>query len=116
MPKEELLAWSDIVSIHASSGGCLIGPMELELMKQGSWLVNAGRGGMIDEEALLQALESGRIAGAALDVYSREPYDGPLKGLDMIILTPHIGSYAHESRVRMECEAAENLMKGLEPL
>jgi len=82
-------------------------------MKRGSWLVNCARGGVVDEEALYQALQEGHLAGAALDVFAEEPYNGPLAGLDNVILTPHIGSYAVEARVDMETQAARNLIEGL---
>ena len=82
-------------------------------MKKGAWLVNVSRGGVVDEEALYQALKRGHLSGAALDVFVQEPYTGPLKELDNVILTPHIGSYAKEARVKMEMEAVENLIRGL---
>ncbi len=108
-----LLRDSDIVTIHANSDKKLLGEAEINLMKKGAWLVNTSRGGVVDESALYGALESGRLAGAALDVFQKEPYDGPLKKLKNVILTPHIGSYALESRVKMEIESVRNLLKGL---
>ena len=113
LPLDELLAQSDIVTLHLSGGGTLLGKNELMRMKQGSCLINCARGGVVDEKALVQVLQEGRLAGAALDVFSREPYTGPLAELDNVILTPHIGSYAIESRVEMEVEAVKNLIKGL---
>jgi len=109
----ELLEKSDIISIHVSSKNQLVGDYELRLMKKGSWLVNVARGGVVNEDALLDALERGHLAGAALDVFGAEPYTGPLKAMEQVILTPHIGSYAKESRIAMEREAAENLLKVL---
>jgi D-3-phosphoglycerate dehydrogenase len=114
---EDILQWADIVTLHLSPPkdcGTLIGAREIEAMRKGSWLVNLSRGGVVDEGALYEALKSGHLAGAALDVFEREPYDGPLRELDNVILTPHIGSYAVESRVAMERQAAENLLHGLE--
>jgi len=108
-----LLETSDIVSVHVSSKKRIIGQHELRIMKKGSWLVNASRGGVVDEHALHEALSSGHLAGAALDVFESEPYTGPLTTLEQVILTPHIGSYAKESRIAMEQEAVENLLKGL---
>ncbi len=116
MAMDELLPWADIVTLHCSapqSCGALIRAEELSKMKKGSWLVNASRGGLIDEQALYNALKDGHLAGAALDVFDKEPYSGPLAGLDNVILTPHIGSYAKEGRIEMEIQAAENLLKGL---
>jgi D-3-phosphoglycerate dehydrogenase len=111
----ELLRESDIVTIHVSGKyeKPLLGAEELEMMKKGAWLVNVARGGAVDEKALLNALKNGHLAGAALDVFEKEPYDGPFKELGNVILTPHIGSYAKEARVEMEMQAAKNLIKGL---
>ena len=112
----DLLARADIVTLHVSGGagpGALIGKEEIAHMKEGSWLVNVSRGGVVDETALLHALMSGHLHGAALDVFAREPYDGPLKDVENVILTPHVGSYAVEGRVAMEVQAAENLIAGL---
>lgn len=109
---EELLQWSDIVSLHVSCAKPLIGEGEIRLMRTGSWLVNVSRGECVDEAALCAALTDGHLAGAALDVYSQEPYDGPLKGFDTVVMTPHIGSYARESRIQMENEAVRNLLIG----
>lgn len=113
---EEILGWADIITIHASaSAGCrsIIGRNELELMKRNAFLVNVSRGGMIDEDALFHALKEGHIAGAAIDVYDKEPYTGPLVQLEQVVLTPHVGSYAKEARISMELEAAKNLIQGL---
>ncbi|MCM1038203.1 MAG: phosphoglycerate dehydrogenase [Ruminococcus sp.] len=116
MKKEELLAWADIVSIHASScdeGTYIIGAEDIPRMKKGAFLINTSRGKFIDEEALYDALKNKQIQGAALDVYSEEPYQGRLCELDNIVLTPHISSSAKEGRVVMEMEAVQNLFKGL---
>lgn len=112
---EELLGWADILTLHASQEkpSTLIGASELSRMKNGAWFVNTSRGGLLDEGALYEALRSGRLSGAALDVFAKEPYDGPLGKLENTVLTPHIGSYAKEARARMELEAAQNLLKGL---
>jgi len=112
----ELLEGSDIVTLHLSfSGkkGAVIGGKELMSMKKGSVLINASRGGAVDEAALYEALKKGHLSGAALDVFRDEPYSGPLSELDNIILTPHIGSYAKEARVKMEVDAVKNLLVAL---
>ncbi len=112
----ELLPWVDILSLHCSksSGECSRFTIEhLVTMKQGSWIINAARGGLVDERGLYDMLKSDHIAGAAIDVFEREPYDGPLKELDNVILTPHIGSYAKESRIQMEIDTIKNLIAGL---
>lgn len=115
-PMEELLSSVDILSIHVSGSkkqDFIIGESEIGMMKNGSWLINCSRGQVVDEKALCDALEKNKLAGAALDVYSQEPYDGPLAGFDNVILTPHIGSYAVESRIKMEVDASLNLIESL---
>jgi D-3-phosphoglycerate dehydrogenase len=114
---EDILAWADIITLHISTtAGCeyLIGEKELQLMKENSWLVNVARGGVVDEAALYNELKKGHLAGAAIDVFEHEPYDGPLKELDNTIITPHIGSYAKEGRIQMEIDSVKNLLSCLE--
>jgi len=98
---DEVLAESDFLSIHVpliDSTRKLIGRRELQLMKKGAFLVNIARGGVVDEEALYQALKEGKIRGAALDVFSSEPPEGnPLLALDSVIATPHMGGYTTEA-------------------
>ena len=116
MEFNNLLKKSDIVSLHLSysqENHKLIGKQELSLMQQGAFLINCSRGGIVDEEALYSALKEARLAGAAVDVFEQEPYRGPLRELDNVILTPHIGSYAREARIEMEMQAVENLLSGL---
>jgi len=116
MSFSEIIEWSDILCLHVSSsdsGQPLITKKEFDLIKKGAWLINLSRGGVVDEEALYEALKSKHLAGAAVDVYQEEPYSGKLKELDNILLTPHIGSYAIESRVDMEMQAVNNLINGL---
>lgn len=76
-------------------------------------MLNAARGGLIDERALLESLNDGRIAGAWLDAFDEEPYRGPLTSYPQVILTPHVGSYTQECRRRMELEAVNNLLVAL---
>lgn len=113
MDLDDLLSHADIVSLHISQVGSssLFDRDTLLKMKKGSWLCNMSRGGVVDEAALCDLLKSGYIQGAALDVFENEPYQGPLSGLPNVILTPHIGSYAREARIRMETEAVNNLMQ-----
>ncbi len=99
--KSELFAESDFVTIHVAwserTTGLVDAP-ELALMKPTAYLINTARGPIVDEQALIAALRSGRIAGAALDVYWQEPLspDHPLRGLDNVILTPHLGYFTRE--------------------
>ncbi|ACD90930.1 D-isomer specific 2-hydroxyacid dehydrogenase NAD-binding [Chlorobium limicola DSM 245] len=111
---EKLLAESDIISLHIPKPDTeLIGAAELESMKEGSFLINIARDGIVNEGALYEALKSNKLAGAAIDVFSKEPYDGSLKELDNIVLTPHIGSYAKEGKLQMEIDAVNNLLNAL---
>lgn len=111
--KELLLREADIVSLHASKSTAqpvLIGNAELALMKRGAILVNLARGEMVDEGALVEALRSGKLAGAGLDVFSAEPYHGPLCDLDQVILTPHSATNTIETRSAMELQCVENAL------
>jgi len=110
----ELLSQADIITLHASGSARILGEHEINsLCKPGVIIINAARGGLVDEKALYNALVSGHVTFACLDVFEKEPYKGPLKDLDNVILTPHIGSYALEARMEMEKMAVENLLKGL---
>lgn len=114
--KEEVLRESDVLCLHlpySKELHHLIGENEMKQMEAGSFLVNASRGGLVDEDALYRVLKSGQLAGAALDTFEREPYEGPLRELENVILTPHIGSYARAGRIKMEMEAAQNLISEL---
>ena len=113
---DELLSNSDFVSIHLNAtkeNSHLIDKSKLDLMKEDAFLINTSRGEIIDEKALQGVLKSGKLGGVALDVFEKEPYDGVLKNFENVFLTPHIGSYAREIRIKMEIDAAENLIKGL---
>lgn len=113
---EELLQESEILCLHVSytaDNKHLIGRREIDAMRKGAYLVNLSRGDLIDEHALYSALTGGHLAAAALDVFVHEPYNGPLTKLDNVVLTPHIGSYATEARLKMEMQAVENLLSVL---
>ena len=112
---EKLLAASDIVTLHFApdTDRPVFNAARFAGMKNGALLINTARGTLIDEDALVTALQTGRIAGAALDTFSAEPYKGPLTAFPQVVLTAHMGSYAKESRSRMEHEAAANLIRGL---
>ena len=108
---KEAFAQADIISIHSGGEECLIGKDEFRMMKPGTLLLNAARGSIVDEEALIEALEEERIVGAWLDVFKEEPYKGRLTEFEQVILTPHVGSYTRECRKRMETETVENLIE-----
>ena len=108
---DDLLRESDVLTLHLPGGEQpVIGARELELIKPGAILVNASRGGLVDEAALANALRSGHLGGAYVDTFDEEPYSGPLRELDNVLLTPHAGSYAAEARAKMETEAVANLL------
>lgn len=113
---DELLSQADVVSLHlpySKAAHHLIGTAQLARMKRDAILVNTSRGGLVDEAALLEYLEANQKAGAYLDCFEKEPYQGPLAKLSNVVLSSHIGSYAREARVRMETEAVENLLAAL---
>ena len=113
---EELFSESDIISIHAnltSETDGLIDYRLLSKMKDSAFIINTSRGEIINESDLIKALEKKVIAGAALDVFSKEPYQGRLIDFDNLIATPHIAAYAKEIRSTMELEAVSNLINGL---
>ena len=116
---DALLAESDVVSLHVdgrADNTALIGAAELSRMKPGALLLNLSRGHIVDVGALAQALGSGRIGGAALDVFPDEPatnadpFDSPLRGLKNVILTPHIGGSTEEAQEAIGAFAAERLL------
>lgn len=113
----DLLVESEILCIHVSAlddNATLIGEKELASMRPGAMLVNMARGGIVDEDALVAALKNETLKGAALDVYSHEPYAGPLTEIDTVVLTPHLGSYAKDAKLAMEIESVENLLESLD--
>lgn len=117
---EDLLVRSDIVSIHAPLNertAGLIGKKELEMMKKDAILVNMGRGGIVDEAALAQAVDNGTISGAAFDVFVKEPIpsDNPLMKVnrkDRLRLSPHTAWASVQARARLVRQIAENIAKG----
>lgn len=113
---EQLLAHADVITLHlpySADTHHLLDARAFAAMKQEAIVINAARGGLLDENALADALKSGKVSAAALDVFEQEPYQGPLLEIDNITLTSHVGSLARESRQRMEIEAADNLLQGL---
>ena len=120
---EQLLAESDYVALVAPATPetrGLIDQATLAQMKPTAYLINVGRGSLVDETALLEALKGGRIAGAALDVYAQEPIkrDNPLLGLENVLLTPHAAFYSEESLRDLQESAARNalaVLKGGRP-
>ena len=113
---DELCTRSDIVSLHlpySQATHHIIDEKRMNLMKKGSFIVNISRGGLVDEAMLLVALKSGHLAGAALDCFEQEPYEGELRNLENVQITAHMGSYARETRDLMEQEASRLLVNAL---
>ncbi len=111
---EDVLKLADVVSVHVpmtKATGGLIGKEQLALMKKGSLLLNVARGGVVDEAALLDALTSGHLRGAALDVFEQEPLpaDHPFRTLPNVVLTPHLGASTAEAQQNVAVEIAESV-------
>ena len=113
---DEVVRAADILSLHipfTEKNKNIINKDVLDRMKPTAYLLNISRGGLVNENDLVQALQKGQIAGAGLDCYESEPYHGVLTQLDNVVLTSHIGSYAREARAKQELDAVMNIVKGL---
>ena len=115
--REILLSESDFIVLmlpYSPAVHHFIGGAELALMKPSAHLINVARGGIVDDNALIEALQQKRIAGAGLDVFENEPaLDPRFFGLDNVVLTPHIGSSTDATRLAMAMLAADNLIAAL---
>jgi D-3-phosphoglycerate dehydrogenase len=116
---DTLLRTADVVTLHVrltEETRNLIGRRELALMKPGALLVNGARGAIVDPAALVEALNSGHLAGAALDVYDQEPLpaDHPLLACDHVVLTPHLADQTPEGADWLNIGAVENIIAFLE--
>jgi D-3-phosphoglycerate dehydrogenase len=113
----ELYAASDLVTLHVPLNDAtrgLLGAEAFALMRDGVRIVNAARGELVDEDALVEALEAGKVAGAALDVFAREPYAGPLLAFDQVVVTPHLAGSTTEAQDRAGTVIAEQVAAALE--
>ncbi|MEJ2756647.1 MAG: phosphoglycerate dehydrogenase, partial [Gammaproteobacteria bacterium] len=117
---KELLSISDVVTLHVPetpSTKNMIGAAEIEHMRDGAMLINASRGTVVDIDALAAALKVGKVGGAAIDVFPKEPrsnsdrFESPLQGLDNVILTPHIGGSTVEAQANIGLEVSEKFIK-----
>ena len=112
---DDLLAWADIITLHiprTKDTTNLIGEAQIRAMKKGAYLVNAARGGLVDEDALLRLLDEGHLAGAALDTFVTEPLqaDSPLRAHPKLILTPHLGASTSEAQQAVSTILAKQII------
>jgi len=120
-PVTDLIALAgqvDVLSVHTPltpETHRLIGRDVIRALKPGAILINASRGAVVDEAALIEALQDGHLGGAGLDVYDPQPpaADNPLLGFDQVVLTPHVGSFTHEGRRRMGLTVVEDTLRAL---
>jgi len=115
---DELLARADYISLHlpkTAESSLLISEPQFNKMKDGIIFINCARGGIVDENALAQAVKCGKVAAAAVDVFAKEPpdEDNPLIGLENVILTPHIGASSVEGQFRVGMEVADKVIQAL---
>ncbi len=117
LPLDDLMAQSDVVTLHTpftKATKNLIDARQLARMKPGALFINCGRGGLVDEDALLAALEAGKIAGAGLDVYEEEPTQRhALAAHRRVVATPHIGAQTKEAQERIAIETAHMVLAAL---
>ncbi|MBP8132228.1 MAG: phosphoglycerate dehydrogenase [Candidatus Hydrogenedentes bacterium] len=110
---DEGLAQAEVVSLHAAGAQCLLGAAQFARMRDGAVLLNSARGELVDEAALVAALESGKVSAAWFDAFWKEPYHGPLTRFPQVLLTPHTGTYTRQCRRDMETQAVRNLLHDL---
>lgn len=114
--KETIFREADVITLHVPLTRAtrnLVDERELSMMKEDALLINAARGGVVNEQALFNALQANKIGGAAVDVFEQEPYEGPLSTLPNCILTAHMGSMSTDCRVKMEIDATEDAVRFL---
>lgn len=120
MPGERLVSLpdglreADAISLHAGGTEMLLGAEQFSDMKDGVILLNSARAQLVDEDALVAALERGKLRGAWFDVFWQEPYQGRLLAFEQVLLTPHIATYTRQCRLSMETAAVRNLLRDLD--
>ncbi len=113
VPMDEMLAHADYLTIHVpfAGGTSIIGRDEIAQMKKGAFIINTSRGGVVEEKALIEALESGHLGGAGLDVFMNEPSpDNRLLNMKTVSISPHIGASTHEAQRNIGIELAEKII------
>jgi D-3-phosphoglycerate dehydrogenase len=110
---EEGLGLADVITLHASGEDCILGADAFAKMRDGVILLNSARGGLVDEDALVEALDAGKVQGCWFDAFWQEPYTGPLTKYPQALLTPHVSTYTRQCRLEMESQAVRNLLRDL---
>lgn len=110
---DEGLAEAEVISLHAAGEACILSDAEFGKMKPGVVLLNSARGKLVDEQALVRALDAGIVSQTWFDALWHEPYTGPLAGYPQALLTPHIATYTRQCRLDMESAAVRNLLRDL---
>ncbi len=105
---------AEVISLHSSGTSVILGEAEFQKMRSGMVLLNSARGELIDENAFVHALGNGTVKSAWIDTFSEEPYDGPLKEFEQVLLTPHVSTYTTQCRKSMESAAVKNLLFDLD--
>ncbi|MDP3150327.1 MAG: phosphoglycerate dehydrogenase [Ignavibacteria bacterium] len=119
VPFNDVIKSADILTLHipgSKDKKPIITKEIIAQMKPKAFLINISRGGVVDETSLEEALRTKQLSGAAVDVFSTEPYHGNLINLDNVVLTPHLGSYAEEGKLKMEIDAVMNLIDAFKRL
>jgi D-3-phosphoglycerate dehydrogenase len=111
---DEGLAEAEVISLHASGEDCILDAAAFGKMRDGVIVLNSARGGLVDESALVAALDSGKVGGVWFDAFWKEPYTGPLTQYPQALLTPHVATYTRQCRLEMESQAVMNLLRDLE--
>ena len=111
--KNQAITIADIITIHISNNETIIFSEDFKKMKKNVIILNSSRGKCVLEDDLINALNTGVVGGAWIDTFEQEPYNGPLKNYDNVILTPHSASYTQECRSEMELEATKNILNFL---
>jgi D-3-phosphoglycerate dehydrogenase / 2-oxoglutarate reductase len=110
---EQGLEEADVISLHASGITTILGKNEFKKIRPDTVLLNSARGELVDEAALIQALDNNIISGAWIDTFSQEPYNGPLNSYEQVLLTPHVSTYTSQCRRSMEESAVRNMLRDL---
>jgi len=110
---DEGLSEASVISLHASGAEVILRENEFGKMRDGVIILNAARGELVDEDALIKALEKGKVRSAWFDVFQQEPYAGRLCEFEQVLLTPHISTYTRQCRLNMEIAAVKNLLRDM---